>query len=434
MVGSYLPRSQILGIKIHTSDDYWLPRGFSFYSEQGPLEVKLPEFAGDVRDTLTQEEFKDFFGDSQKILIGRNLKDVFSIFQHYGFSPRIRAIDLELLRKLDVLNAERYPRGETAQDFYFQFPWIKDRLEKDRSLANVYRYLIEGAFNTLAAMENTGIRMRDGNHVYPNYRLGAVSGRFSCSQKDGFFSPHSISKLVEERYQYLPPEGHKMILVDQAAMEMRTLAHLSGDRNLTEVFNLDLDIHEIVARKLLERKLHEGISEEEREIAKAVGYLMVFGGTAYGLAKKAQVSQGRAQSFIDGFFGAFPSVEAWVLKTRIECLERGCITSIFGRIRKLNRQSNTDSELRSMQNFCVQSAAADINTLSLRSLHYLLPAEVKILLHLHDGGVFSALPQDVEETCDIIKQCMEHPPGLKIFGVDLKVPLSVKIRVTDHWE
>ena len=409
---------------------YWYLESVSICGVLGKVEITVPSKEEDVGPWLIQQGFSEFFTKKDHWIIGKSLKDFFSFLKRHGIEAKVRPLDVEIIQRLDHFREKDYPLAVSPRDLLFQMTWYKGRL-KDPELGKIYTHLIEGMFPVLASMETTPM-LFDGVEVYPRYNIGTTdSGRIYSTATGGFFSPQMVK--AEERGQYCSPHDYKLICADQCAMEMRIIAHLSGDKNLISVFEQDLDIHDIVARLVLNKKSKAPITEKEREVAKGVNFLIIFGGTAYGLSQQTGMTQQRADRFIRSFYDAFPGVEEWTLKTKISAMEQGYIKSIFGRTKVINPNGNVDAELRSVQNFCVQSAAADINTLAFRGLFHLLPLQAKMLLTLHDGVVLGCPLEVVEEACSIVHTCCENPPGLRIFGLKLQVPLKVKVTVSNRW-
>lgn len=423
--------SSEIGFKIVPSYDYWVPRALLLATQQGELTFEISSDLDENQISMWRQ-LRDLASDAGTTFVGQGIEHLYSLMVHYGISPLARFLDIDQIRSLSS-GRDYPPTNLSSSESLGLLPWCGSKLS-DEKLNLVYKHLVLGMLEVIGDMENSGLYDHNGLPSYPNYRFGSgITGRFSCRSDGGLFNPHGVSK--SERSNFLPPPGHRMVIADQSAMEMRILAHLSGDDNLISVFECGGDIHDIVARWILKKGAGEGVTERDRRLAKAVGYMMVFGGTPYGLASKVGVSIEESESFINSFFRAFPSVEEWIVQTQIEALEDGYVSSLFGRKRAFQESDQLDAELRTLQNFKVQSSAADINNLSLRGMSKLKPKEAKTLLYLHDGFVLSAPEEKLEETVEIVRLCLEHPPGLSLFGIDLSVPLDPgEIKIRDSWE
>lgn len=414
---------QILAIKpVQTND----PERISKFSLYSPLfeEVELT-----FSTTHLEPKIKEALSNPNNLVLGQDLKELCSLLYRSPLVPRSRLLDLDLLQSLDPLTPDPYPKVPTPRDIYFNTPWYLSRLDGKRGL--LYKHLVEGIFPLISSLENTPLIDSEGREVYSIYNLGtANSGRIYSSGRRGF-SPQVVRKTQRERFR--PPPGYKFIIADQRNMEFRILAHLSRDPSLISFFAEDIDIHEAVGKFLASRGANRSILPDDRRLAKAVNFLLIFGGTPYGLAQKTGMTLAQAEKFIRVFFSAFPHIEEWSLKTKISALEQGYIESDFGRIRKFDREADLESELRSVQNFCVQSFAADVNTLIFRGIHHLLPDGAKVMILVHDGIVVGSRPNLIPDCLDILRTCFENPPGLSLFGIKLEVPLRVKLSVSDSW-
>lgn len=421
--------TSVKGFQLFPSRDYRSPMGITLSSGGAQQEIRLSKEPMALKTELSIA-LADCLSDPGALLIGENAKDLYSLMIHLDMDPKCVLLDPHVVKVMtQSLWEENFQPIITAHDSFRLKNKLSHWLNKSR-FQKIFSHLIWGLYPATAHMENISIPF-GGKMISPRYKLGyAVSGRFSTVDGGGGFNPHTVKKSDYERSKYEAPDGYHFIITDQAAMELRVLAHLSKDPLLVEIFQKDLDFHDVILEAINKRSRKK---YESRDVAKSVVFLIIFGGTNIGLAETLHIKPKEAQGLIDSFLEAFPGVHEWMLKTQIFSLENSYIESSFGRIKSLSRVQNLESQVRSLQNFCVQSFSADLNSLVLRAIDHMLPHGSSPFLYLHDGGVFLVKDNDLDASQNIIEKCMSSPPGLKLFGIDFDIPLKPKILVNKKW-
>ena len=289
------------------------------------------------------------------------------------------------------------------------------------------------AYRELEKLLNTYVRKLP-EHIHP------VTGRIHTSFNQSVTATGRLSSSnpnlqnipvrgigAQIRRAFVAPPGRVLIGADYSQIELRILAHITGDRGLIEAFMRDEDIHARTAATIFGVSI-ERVTPEQRDIAKRINFGIAYGMSAYGLAQWAKISRHEANEFIKSYFASFPGVKAYMERIVRQAEEQGYVTSILGRRRYFH--GRLDSRMkREAINMPIQASAADLMKLAMIRVYELiergeLPAQM--LLQIHDELIFEADEQDVKGCVPIIRETME--------GVlELRVPLKVDVKVGKNW-
>jgi DNA polymerase I len=262
----------------------------------------------------------------------------------------------------------------------------------------------------------------------------AATGRLSSSDPNLQNIPIRTELGREIRGAFVAEPGHVLISADYSQIELRVLAHLSGDDALVDAFRKDEDIHDRTALKVFGEKSALSYHELRRR-AKIINYALLYGKTAFTLAKDIGVSQEAAQEFIHAYFAGFPSVRAFIDDLLAKARETGVVKTMFGRRRLVpdltsrNYQIRTGAE-RYAVNFPIQGSAADILKRAMIDVHRELMAtgsRARMILTVHDELLFEAPKEAADETSALVRERMEA-------AVQLAVPLTVEVGVGENWK
>jgi DNA polymerase-1 len=262
----------------------------------------------------------------------------------------------------------------------------------------------------------------------------AATGRLSSSDPNLQNIPIRTELGREIRGAFVAEPGHVLISADYSQIELRVLAHLSGDEALVDAFRKDEDIHDRTALKVFGEK--SGLSYHElRRRAKIINYALLYGKTAFTLAKDIGVSQEAAQEFINAYFAGFPSVRAFIDNLLATARESGVVKTMFGRRRLVPDLTSRNYQIRSgaeryAVNFPIQGSAADILKRAMIDVHRELQAtasRARMILTVHDELLFEAPKEAADETSALVRERMEA-------AVPLAVPLTVEVGVGAHWK
>jgi DNA polymerase I len=272
--------------------------------------------------------------------------------------------------------------------------------------------------------------------VHTSYHQAvAATGRLSSSDPNLQNIPVRSEEGRRIRRAFVPQQGWRMIAADYSQIELRIMAHLSGDQGLTRAFAEGLDIHRATAAEVFGAGSPEAVTGEQRRSAKAINFGLIYGMSAFGLAKQLGIERGEAQDYIDLYFARYPGVKDFMERTREQAREQGYVETLFGRrlylpdIASRNGARRAAAE-RTAINAPMQGTAADIIKRAMLEVDAWLREEapqVRLLMQVHDELVFEAAPEAVDAACDAIRRHMQA-------AAELSVPLLVDVGVGDDWE
>lgn len=267
-------------------------------------------------------------------------------------------------------------------------------------------------------------------------QTGTVTGRLSSSDPNLQNIPVRTKAGRQIRSAFVAGEGRTIIAADYSQIELRVLAHLSGDRALIESFRAGEDIHRRTAAEIM-GKLPEEVSAEERRSAKAVNFGLIYGMSAFGLAKQLGIARGTAKNYMDAYFARYPDIGRY-LKDVVDSAKRdGFVTTVCGRhipipgINSSNAIAAKASE-RQATNAPMQGSSADIITNAMLAIDEEIsknwaPGDIKMVLQVHDELVFDVRSELEAEAKDMIMRIMPR-------AYDLAVPLEVGVGIAKNWE
>ena len=282
------------------------------------------------------------------------------------------------------------------------------------------------------------------DRVHTSYHQALTStGRLSSTDPNLQNIPIRTATGRLIRQAFIAPEGRVILAADYSQIELRLMAHFSGDENLTRAFNEGLDIHTATAAEVLGKAV-EAVSATERRNAKAINFGLLYGMSAFGLAKQLQMSRGEAQDYIDMYFERYPSVKDYMINTRASAYEKGYVETILGRklytpdINHSNRMVKQGAE-RAAINAPLQGSAADLIKLAMIAVDKVLPKEhAKMLLQVHDELVFEVDSDKVDSIRQLITDAMQDvlttTAVAKGWNVNFAVPLLVETDIGSNWD
>lgn len=282
------------------------------------------------------------------------------------------------------------------------------------------------------------------DRVHTSYHQALTStGRLSSTDPNLQNIPIRTATGRLIRQAFIAPEGRVILAADYSQIELRLMAHFSGDVNLTRAFNEGLDIHTATAAEVLGKAVEE-VSATERRNAKAINFGLLYGMSAFGLAKQLQMSRGEAQDYIDMYFERYPSVKDYMINTRASAYEKGYVETILGRklytpdINHSNRMVKQGAE-RAAINAPLQGSAADLIKLAMIAVDKVLPKEhAKMLLQVHDELVFEVDSDKVDSIRQLITDAMQDvlttTAVAKGWHVNFAVPLLVETDIGSNWD
>jgi DNA polymerase I len=273
------------------------------------------------------------------------------------------------------------------------------------------------------------------DRVHTSYHQAvAATGRLSSSDPNLQNIPIRTAEGRRIRQAFIAPEGCRVVAADYSQIELRIMAHLSGDEGLLSAFREDQDIHRATAAEVFETPL-EDVTPEQRRSAKAINFGLIYGMSAFGLARQLGIERRAAQEYVNLYFERYPGVKRYMDETRKQAREDGYVTTVLGRrlhlpeIRSRNNQRRQYAE-RSAINAPMQGTAADIIKLAMiRVADWLERGQVdaRLIMQVHDELVFEVAEGDVEALIAALGTLMGE-------AVDLSVPLKVEAAAGLNWD
>lgn len=224
------------------------------------------------------------------------------------------------------------------------------------------------------------------------------------------------------RRAFIPSdEEHLLLSADYSQVELRLMAHLSGDEALIEAFRQGEDIHTATAARLFHKPLGE-VTAEERRRAKTANFGIIYGISAFGLSQRLEIPRKEAREIIEGYFASYPGVKRYMDEVVAKAKQDGFVTTIFGRRRYLNDIASHNAVARGLAernavNAPIQGSAADIMKIAMIDVHRRFAAEgirSRVILQVHDELVVDMLRTEQEAVVRIVTECMESAAQLKV--------------------
>jgi len=270
--------------------------------------------------------------------------------------------------------------------------------------------------------------------VHTSYHQAvAATGRLSSSDPNLQNIPIRTAEGRRIREAFIAAPGKVLLAADYSQVELRIMAHLSGDEALLHAFKNDLDIHRATAAEIFNIAPDE-VSSEKRRHSKAVNFGLIYGMSAFGLAKQLQIERKQAQLYIDQYFSQYPGVKAYMDNTREQARELGYVETVFGRrlylpdIKSKNHNMRQYAE-RTAINAPMQGTAADIIKRAMIAVDKHLGhanSDVNMIMQVHDELVFEVAAEQVDDFAQQFTQIMQEV-------ADLSVPLVVDSGSGENW-
>ncbi|MGE0370341.1 MAG: DNA polymerase I [Gammaproteobacteria bacterium] len=278
------------------------------------------------------------------------------------------------------------------------------------------------------------ISPRTGRLHTSYHQAVAATGRLSSSNPNLQNIPIRTEFGRRIRQAFIAPPGHRLLAADYSQIELRILAHLSGDTGLLTAFTKGVDIHRATAAEIFGLDLHD-VTTDQRRSAKAINFGLIYGMSSFGLARQLGIDRNAAQEYMDLYFSRYPGVKRLMDETRRSAGELGYVETLFGRrlylpeIQSRNRQRREYAE-RAAINAPMQGTAADIIKRAMLKVDGWLEQDggaIKMIMQVHDELVFEVPTNRVDEALTRISTAMSS-------AADLAVPLEVGIGVGLNWD
>jgi DNA polymerase-1 len=271
--------------------------------------------------------------------------------------------------------------------------------------------------------------------IHTSYQQGiAATGRLSSSDPNLQNIPIRTPEGRRIRQAFIAPPGHSLVAADYSQIELRIMAHLSGDASLLKAFAEDRDVHQATAAEVFGLP-QDAVSADQRRSAKAINFGLIYGMSAFGLARQLGIGRGEAQRYVDLYFERYPGVKRYMDETRRQAREAGYVETVFGRRLYLPEIQSRNQALRqyaerSAINAPMQGTAADIIKRAMIEVDGWLQnsgAPARLIMQVHDELVLEVANEAVE---DVVQQLRRHMAE----AAELAVPLRVDVGIGRHWD
>ena len=261
-----------------------------------------------------------------------------------------------------------------------------------------------------------------------------ATGRLSSTNPNLLNIPVRDERGREIRKAFVPSDGDRLLLsADYSQVELRLMAHLSGDEDMIAAFSHGEDIHTATAAKLFGVP-PEQVTREQRRRAKTANFGIIYGISAFGLAQRLNIPRAEAKEIIDGYFATYPGVRRYIDRVIADAREKGYVATLFGRKRMLPDIRSGNAVVRALAernavNAPIQGGAADIMKLAMIAVHRELGRrglKSKIILQVHDELVIDMLRSEEEQVRELVVRCMED-------AAELRVRLIAECGVGANW-
>ena len=336
-----------------------------------------------------------------------------------------------LFEKLKIRVIKKTPKGapstaeDVLQELALDYPLPKLLLEY-RSLSKLKTTYTD----KLPAM----IDPRTGRVHTSYHQAVTATGRLSSSDPNLQNIPIRSAEGRRIRQAFIAPAACRIVAADYSQIELRIMAHLSGDRGLCSAFRDGLDVHRATAAEVFGVALDQ-VSSEQRRKAKAINFGLIYGMSAFGLARQINSDRYQAQQYMDLYFRRYPGVQAYMDETREQARQRGYVETLFGRrlyLPEINSRNKTRAQAaeRTAINAPMQGSAADIIKLAMLRVSDWLQADdigARLIMQVHDELVLEVAEEQVDRVCAGL--C-----GLMSEAAELEVPLLVDAGSGANWD
>jgi DNA polymerase-1 len=331
--------------------------------------------------------------------------------------------------KLPVLG--KTPKGQpsTAED-------VLEKLAEDYDLP---RSILE--YRALAKLKSTytdklprEVNSKTGRIHTSYHQAVTATGRLSSSDPNLQNIPIRTPAGRRIRQAFIAAPGHRLIAADYSQIELRIMAHLSADARLLDAFHEEQDIHRATAAEVFDVP-REAVTNDQRRAAKAINFGLMYGMSAFGLARELKIARGEAQAYVDLYFERYPGVKAFMERTRQLARDQGYVTTVFGRrlylpdINARNVQVRQYAE-RSAINAPMQGTAADIIKRAMLEVDRWIARDrvaARLIMQVHDELVLEVEASAAQSAAKTLSALMEK-------AADLAVPLKVEAGIGSNWD
>ncbi|HEY5101879.1 MAG TPA: DNA polymerase I, partial [Steroidobacteraceae bacterium] len=372
--------------------------------------------------------------EAQSRSIGAQLTELLQLAQTQAGVPfnieSPKQLQQVLFEKLQLPVLRKTPTGQPST--------AEDVLEELASSYELPRTVLD--YRTLAKLKSTytdklpqQISARTGRIHTSYHQAVAQTGRLSSSDPNLQNIPIRRAEGRRIRQAFIAPPGYVLMAADYSQIELRIMAHLSGDAGLLSAFGADLDVHRATAAEVFGVAL-DAVNADQRRLAKTINFGLIYGMSPFGLARQLGIDRGAAQKYVDLYFARYPGVKRFMDETRVQARANGFVETVYGRrlylpdIRSSNQQLRQSAE-RSAINAPMQGTAADIIKRAMIGVDAWCRGAnlARVVMQVHDELVLEVREDAREEVAAALREQMAG-------AAELKVPLRIHIGVGLNWD
>ena len=376
---------------------------------------------------VNREELKEY-GDKLTIGIDRLEAEIYDLAGEEFNINSPKQLGVILFEKLHL------PYGKKTKTGYSTSAEVLDKLQIEHPVVEKileYRQLTK--LKSTYADGLAGYISEDGRIHGKFHQTIAATGRLSSTEPNLQNIPIRMELGREIRKVFIPEEGFIFLDADYSQIELRVLAHMSGDERLIDAYKEDQDIHRITASLVFHTPFEE-VTSEQRRNAKAVNFGIVYGISSFGLGQDLNISRKEAEGYINRYFDTYPGVKAFLDNLVKDGKNDGYVTTIFGRIRPIPELSSSNFMTRSFgervaMNSPIQGTAADIIKIAMLRVNERLQElklRSRLILQIHDELLIEAHKDEIDEVRELLKEEMQS-------SASLLVPLEVDVNEGSNW-
>ena len=270
--------------------------------------------------------------------------------------------------------------------------------------------------------------------VHTSYQQAITStGRLSSTEPNLQNIPIKSAQGKKIRNAFIADKGKKIFAADYSQIELRIMAHLSGDKNLLKAFKNKIDIHSFTASEIFGVDVNK-VSSEDRRSAKAINFGLIYGMSSFGLSKQLGISIPEAKDYMDIYFNRYPKIKSYMLEKKTFAKQHGYVETLLGRKLYLPEINSKQAQRRSYAertaiNAPVQGTAADIIKIAMIEIDKWLAekkSKTKMIMQVHDELVFEISENDIDSEIEVIVNLMQN-------CITLDLPLEVNFGIEDNW-
>jgi len=278
------------------------------------------------------------------------------------------------------------------------------------------------------------INRRTGRLHTSYHQAVTATGRLSSSKPNFQNIPIRTEQGAQIRSAFIANKGSIILAADYSQIELRIMAHISEDKNLLTAFNNNEDVHRSTASQVFDTEISK-VTKDQRRKAKAINFGLIYGMSAFGLAKQIDVSRTEAKQYIDGYFENYPGVLQFMNETKEKAKSQGYVETVLGRrlyLPQINSKNKMLQQhaLRTAINAPMQGSSADIIKKAMLNIQDWIDSEgheIKMFMQVHDELVFEINSEKADEYANKIKLMMSN-------ALKLHIPLEVDIGIGSNWQ